>query len=69
MNRDSLTAEVPRVSNRLFGPTVEGLLLRAVDAIRATVDGIVLVAVAEGAIMCRGVCRSPGRRIRFYSAL
>lgn len=52
MNRDSLTAEVPRVSNRLFGPTVEGLLLRAVDAIRATVDGIVLVAVAEGAIMC-----------------
>jgi len=51
MNRDSLTAEVPRVSNRLFGPTVEGLLLRAVDAVRATVDGIVLVAVAEGAIM------------------
>jgi predicted PurR-regulated permease PerM len=52
LNRDSLAAEVPRVSNRLFGPTVEGLLLRAVDAIRATVDGIVLVAVAEGAIMC-----------------
>jgi predicted PurR-regulated permease PerM len=51
LNRDSLAAEVPRVSNRLFGPTVEGLLLRAVDAIRATVDGIVLVAVAEGAIM------------------
>lgn len=52
LNRDSLVAEVPRVSNRLFGPTVEGLLLRAVDAIRATVDGIVLVAVAEGALMC-----------------
>ncbi len=51
MNRDALTAEVPRVSNRMFGPTVEGLLLRAVDAVRATVDGIVLVAIAEGAIM------------------
>jgi predicted PurR-regulated permease PerM len=52
LNRDSLQAEVPRVSNRLFGPTVESLLTRAVQAIRATVDGIVLVAVAEGAIMC-----------------
>jgi predicted PurR-regulated permease PerM len=30
---------------------VEGLLTRAAEAIRATVDGIVLVAVAEGAIM------------------
>ena len=49
------------MSNRLFGPTVEGLLLRAVDAIRATVDGIVLVAVAEGAIMCGvyAVARAP----------
>jgi predicted PurR-regulated permease PerM len=35
----------------LFGPEVEGLMIRAVEAIRATVDGIVLVAVAEGAIM------------------
>jgi predicted PurR-regulated permease PerM len=51
LNRDALTAEVPRVSNRMFGPTVESLLLRAVDAVRATVDGIVLVAIAEGAIM------------------
>jgi predicted PurR-regulated permease PerM len=52
LNRDSLEADVPRVSRRLFGPTVEGLLTRAAQAIRATVDGIVLVAVAEGAIMC-----------------
>ena len=52
LNRDSLRAEVPRVSARLFGPTVTRLLHRAVDAIRATVDGIVLVAVAEGAVMC-----------------
>ncbi|HEY6484604.1 MAG TPA: AI-2E family transporter [Steroidobacteraceae bacterium] len=52
LNRESLRAQVPRVSRRLFGPKVEGLMARAVVAIRATVDGIVLVAVAEGAIMC-----------------
>jgi predicted PurR-regulated permease PerM len=52
LNRDSLKTDVPRVSRRLFGPTVESLLTRAAQAIRATVDGIVLVAVAEGAIMC-----------------
>jgi predicted PurR-regulated permease PerM len=51
LNRDSLEHDVPRVSRRLFGPTVESLLTRAAQAIRATVDGIVLVAVAEGAIM------------------
>lgn len=49
--RDQLRKDVPRVSRRLFGPTVEGLLHRAVGAIRAAVDGIVLVAVAEGAIL------------------
>lgn len=51
LNRDSLERDVPRVGHRLFGPTVEGLMSRSVEAIRATVDGIVLVAVAEGAIM------------------
>ena len=51
LNRESLERDVPRVVRRLFGPTVEGLMTRAVEAIRATVDGIVLVAVAEGAIM------------------
>ena len=52
LNRDELRADVPRVSRRLFGPTVEPLLARVVEAVRATVDGIVLVAVAEGVIMC-----------------
>jgi predicted PurR-regulated permease PerM len=51
LNRDTLRSDIPRVSRSLFGPTVEGLLTRVVEAIRATVDGIVLVAVAEGAIM------------------
>jgi predicted PurR-regulated permease PerM len=51
LNRDSLERDIPRVGHRLFGPTVEGLITRAADAVRATVDGIVLVAVAEGAIM------------------
>ena len=51
LNRDSLRSDVPRVSRGLFGPSVEGLLTRGAEAIRATVNGIVLVAVAEGAIM------------------
>ena len=51
LNRDQLRTEAYRASFRLFGAAVEGLLDRAVVAIRATVDGIVLVAVAEGAIM------------------
>jgi predicted PurR-regulated permease PerM len=51
LNRDSLARDVPLVGRRLFGPKVEGLMTRAAEAVRATVDGIVLVAVAEGAIM------------------
>jgi|KBSSwiStaDraftv2_1062776.scaffolds.fasta_scaffold04011_8 predicted PurR-regulated permease PerM len=51
LNRDSLARDIPHVGRRLFGPTVESLMTRAAEAVRATVDGIVLVAVAEGAIM------------------
>jgi len=61
LNRDALRRDVPRVGRSLFGPTIEGLLTRAAEAIRATVDGIVLVAVAEGAIMA-GVYASTGLR-------
>lgn len=61
LHRDALERDVPRVCRRLFGPTVEGLLTRAAEAIRATVDGIVLVAVAEGAIMA-GVYAVVGAR-------
>ncbi|HXS27826.1 MAG TPA: AI-2E family transporter [Steroidobacteraceae bacterium] len=49
--RDELRDDAVRASHRLFGSSVDRLLVRAVAAIRATVDGIVLVAVAEGAIM------------------
>jgi len=49
--RDGLRADAIRACHRLFGVSVDRLLVRAVAAIRATVDGIVLVAVAEGAIM------------------
>ena len=61
LNRDSLARDVPRVGVRLFGPTVEGLMTRAAEAIRATIDGIVLVAVAEGAIMAGvyAICGAP----------
>ncbi len=51
LNRDRLSTDVPVGIHRLFGHAVERLLQRAVEAIRATVDGIVLVAVGEGAIM------------------
>lgn len=51
MRRDALAAEVSLASRRLFGESVGPLLEHGVAAIRATVDGIVLVAVAEGAIL------------------
>jgi predicted PurR-regulated permease PerM len=51
LHREGINVSVRRAVGRVFGPTVEPLLDRIVGAIRATVDGVVLVAVAEGAIM------------------
>src|SRR6202012_2468686 len=51
VNREKLRQDVPFAAQRLFGPTVIPILNGVVNAIRATVDGIVLVAIAEGAIM------------------
>jgi predicted PurR-regulated permease PerM len=51
VNREALREDVPYAARRLFGPTVIPVLTGVVNAIRATVDGIVLVAIAEGAIM------------------
>jgi predicted PurR-regulated permease PerM len=51
LNRERLRQDVPFAAQRLFGPTVIPILNGVVNAIRATVDGIVLVAIAEGAIM------------------
>lgn len=51
VRREALAAEVSRASRRLFGESVSPLLEHAVAAIRATVDGVVLVAVAEGAVL------------------
>jgi predicted PurR-regulated permease PerM len=51
LNRANLAGSVRRAASRVFGPPVDTLLTRMVAAIRATVDGVVLVAVAEGAIM------------------
>ena len=51
LNREGLSKNVPYAAQRLFGPTVLPILDGVVGAIRATVDGIVLVAIAEGAIM------------------
>lgn len=52
LNRDRLSRQVPKMFRRLFGSSVDRLLGRVVSAIRAAVDGIVFVAVGEGAIMC-----------------
>jgi predicted PurR-regulated permease PerM len=52
LNRDRLSLHVPKMFRRIFGPSVDRLLRRVVSAIRAAVDGIVFVAVGEGAIMC-----------------
>jgi predicted PurR-regulated permease PerM len=52
LNRDRLSLQVPKMFRRLFGSPVDRLLRRVVSAIRAAVDGIVFVAVGEGAIMC-----------------
>jgi predicted PurR-regulated permease PerM len=51
LNRERLRHDVPFAAQRLFGPTVVPMLSGVAAAIRATVDGIVLVAIAEGAIM------------------
>jgi predicted PurR-regulated permease PerM len=51
LNGQELTRSVQRAARRMFGPSVEPLLVHMVGAIRATVDGVVLVAVAEGALM------------------
>ena len=51
LNRDRLSIHVPKMFRRIFGPSVDRLLRRVVSAIRAAVDGIVFVAVGEGAIM------------------
>jgi len=52
LERDRLSQQVPKMFRRLFGSSVDRLLRRVVSAIRAAVDGIVFVAVGEGAIMC-----------------
>jgi predicted PurR-regulated permease PerM len=52
LNRERLSRDVPKMFRRLFGASVDRLLRRVVSAIRAAVDGIVFVAVGEGAIMC-----------------
>jgi predicted PurR-regulated permease PerM len=51
LHREGISVSVRRAVRRVFGPSVEPLLDNIVGAIRATVDGVVLVAVAEGAIM------------------
>jgi len=52
LNRSRLSIQVPKMFRRLFGSSVDRLLRRVVSAIRAAVDGIVFVAVGEGAVMC-----------------
>lgn len=47
----SLAGDVRRVSRDIFGNDIEALLDPAAKTIRATVNGVVLVALGEGALM------------------
>jgi predicted PurR-regulated permease PerM len=46
-----IIAESERVADRAFGPSVRRIGADAVNAVRATVNGLVLVGFAEGAIL------------------
>lgn len=46
-----LTRQMRRASNRLFGPRGEHLGERIVASVHGTVDGLVLVGLAEGAVL------------------
>jgi predicted PurR-regulated permease PerM len=61
LERERLSVQVPKMFRRLFGSSVDRVLRRVVSAIRAAVDGIVFVAVAEGAVMCGvyAIARAP----------
>ena len=62
VNRERLRQDVPFAARRLFGPTVMPILDGVISAIRATVDGIVLVSDCRRARSWRASTPWPPRR-------
>ena len=50
-DRDAVVAQCRTMSDRLLGPTGERIGQQAVLSVRGTIDGLVLVGIAEGAVM------------------
>ena len=48
---DALTAQLQRASHRAFGPSGERVGRQVIASVHGTVDGLVLVGLAEGAIL------------------
>ena len=50
-DRDVLLSQVRRAGERLFGPAGERIGLQTIRSVRGTIDGLVFVAIGEGAVM------------------
>jgi predicted PurR-regulated permease PerM len=50
-DRDQVVAQIRRAGDRLFGAVAERIGLQTIRSVRGTIDGLVLVAIGEGAVM------------------
>ena len=50
-DRDTIVEQCLRASDRVFGPAGERIGRQAINSVRATIDGLVLVGIGEGAVM------------------
>jgi predicted PurR-regulated permease PerM len=50
-DRDSIIAQLRRAGDRLLGPASERIGFQAVQSVRGTIDGLVLVGIGEGVVM------------------
>ena len=50
-DRDAIVEQCLRASYRVFGPAGERIGRQAINSVRATIDGLVLVGIGEGAVM------------------
>jgi predicted PurR-regulated permease PerM len=50
-DRDALLSQVRRAGERLFGAAGERIGLQTIRSVRGTIDGLVFVAIGEGAVM------------------
>lgn len=50
-DRDQVIAQVRKAGDRVLGPVGERIGLQTIRSVRGTIDGLVLVAIGEGAVM------------------